>query len=204
MGTPHESLTRVTLLGRLARPGEPDQAAWGEFVNHYGRKVYQWCLGWRLQPADAEDVTQIVMLKLACRMKDFRYDPAGSFRAWLKTVAHHAWRDFVDGRNRAVQGQASDEAVKLLESIEAREDLVRRLNEQFDLELRDEAMQLVAMQVAPHNWQAFYLTAVEGIPAAEVARRLGMKIARVYAARSHIQQHLQVECRRLENYQGPG
>ena len=45
------------------------------------------------------------------------------------------------------------------------------------------------------------MTAVEGIPAPEVARRLGMKIARVYAARSTIQQRLQEECRLLESAQ---
>jgi hypothetical protein len=42
------------------------------------------------------------------------------------------------------------------------------------------------------------MTAVEGIPAPEVARRLGMKIARVYAARSTVQQRLQAACRQLE------
>ena len=42
------------------------------------------------------------------------------------------------------------------------------------------------------------MTAVEGISAAEVASRLDMKIARVYAARSTIQQRLQEECQRLE------
>jgi hypothetical protein len=52
--------------------------------------------------------------------------------------------------------------------------------------------------MAPHNWQAFYLTAVEGHAAADVARQLHMKVARVYAARSTIQQRLAKECRSLE------
>jgi RNA polymerase sigma-70 factor (ECF subfamily) len=198
MGTPHESHTRLTLLGRLARSGAADQAAWAEFVDHYGRKVYQWCARWGLQEADAEDVTQTVLLKLAARMKDFAYDPARSFRAWLKTVAHHAWRDFVDARQRAAVGDGGSAALERLHTAEARDDLEHRLEEQFDQELLERAMQGVRLQVAPHNWEAFRLTAVEGVPAAEVARRLDMKVARVYAARSHIQQRLQEECRRLE------
>jgi RNA polymerase sigma-70 factor (ECF subfamily) len=201
MATPHESQTRLTLLGRLARSGAADQAAWAEFVDHYGRKVYQWCARWGLQEADAEDVTQTVLLKLAARMKDFDYDPARSFRAWLKTVAHHAWRDFVDARRRAVTGTGGSAALDLLHTAEAREDLEHRLEEQFDRELLDRAAQLVRLQVAPHNWEAFRLTAFEGVAAAEVARRLDMKVSRVYAARSHIQQRLQEECRRLE--EGP-
>ena len=54
-----------------------------------------------LQDADAEDVAQEILLKLARKLRDFAYDPKSSFRGWLKTVAHHAWRDFVDGRSRA-------------------------------------------------------------------------------------------------------
>jgi len=191
-GTP-PSQTSVTLLQRVARSGIQEQGAWAEFVEHYGRKIYLWCLRWGLQHADAEDVTQTVLLKLSVRMKEFRYDPARSFRAWLKTVTHHAWRDFVDSQQRARLGHAA-----ALETAEAREDLARGLEEQFERELLEQAMQVVQPRVAAHNWQAFCLTAVDNVPAAEVARRLDMKIARVYAARSMIQQLLREECRRLE------
>ena len=81
MSGAHDSGTRITLLGRLRRdPG--DQEAWGEFVEQYGPKVFAWCRRWGLQEADAQDVTQDVLLKLARKMKDFTYDPSRSFRAW--------------------------------------------------------------------------------------------------------------------------
>ena len=192
------SETSVTLLERVARSGVPDQPAWAEFVDRYGRKVYLWCLRWGLQEADAQDVVQAVLLKLAVHMKAFRYDPARSFRAWLKTVAHHAWRDFVDAQRRAPSSPGGDGGWAALETAEAREDLARGLEEQFERELLEQAMHAVRPRMAPHNWQAFCLTALEGIAAPEAARRLDMKIARVYAARSTIQQMLQEECRRLE------
>src|SRR5262249_4153674 len=94
MGGPNDSGTRVTLLGRL-RPDPGDQRAWAEFVEHYGRRVYGWCRRWGLQEADAQDVTQNVLLRLAGKMKEFSYDPARSFRAWLKTVTQHSWSDYV-------------------------------------------------------------------------------------------------------------
>ena len=100
MAGPHDSETRVTLLGRLQRD-PTNQTAWGEFVEHYGRRVYDWCRKWKLQDADAEDVTQTVLLKLADKMKTFAYDPQRSFRGWLKTVAHHAWVDYQESRGRA-------------------------------------------------------------------------------------------------------
>jgi RNA polymerase sigma factor (sigma-70 family) len=193
-----DSQTHRTLLERLAQSGRENQAAWSEFVDRYGRKIYGWCLRWRLQDADAQDVTQIVLLKLAQRMKDFTYDPRRSFRAWLKTVTHHAWQDYVDSRQTITLSPGGDQATDVLDSITARDDLSRELEGLFDLELLETAMQRIRLRAAPHTWTAFSMTAVEGIPAPEVARRLGMKIARVYAARSTIQQRLQEECRLLE------
>jgi RNA polymerase sigma-70 factor (ECF subfamily) len=200
--SPHESQTRVSLLGRLAQPGEPDQVAWKEFVEHYGHKVYQWCQRWGLQAADADDVTQTVLLKLSRRMKDFSYDPSRSFRAWLKTVAYRAWMDYVESRRRVGIGQGGDEALERLQTAEAREDLARRLEERFDQELLERAMLVVQQQVAPHNWQAFQLTAIEGVPMPEAAERLSMKVSRVYAARSQIQQRLKEECQKMEERLG--
>src|SRR5262245_27156971 len=68
-----ETRTSVTLLARL-RQIPADQAAWAEFTERYGRKIYAWCRRWNLQEADAEDVTQIVLLKLAEKMQRFEYD----------------------------------------------------------------------------------------------------------------------------------
>ena len=121
MGHAPDSGTRASLLGRL-RHNPLDQAAWGEFVEHYGAKVYAWCRKWGLQEADAQDVTQDVLLRLARKMKDFTYDPARSFRAWLKTLTSHAWSDFVEARRRPGLGSGDSGARAALESATARED----------------------------------------------------------------------------------
>src|SRR5262245_11943101 len=48
---------------RLQR--EPsNQEAWTEFVESYGSKIGQWCRHWNLQEADAEDISQSILLKL--------------------------------------------------------------------------------------------------------------------------------------------
>ena len=92
MATRADSRTSASLLGRLGADPK-DAAAWSEFVRRYGRKILLWCQQWNLQPADAEDVTQNVLLLVARQMSSFRYDPQRSFRAWLKTIAHAAWCD---------------------------------------------------------------------------------------------------------------
>src|SRR5215471_18205451 len=115
-----DSGTRITLLGRLRRD-PTNQAAWEEFVRQYGGKIYGWCRKWNLQEADAQDVTQNVLLKLAQKMREFTYDPSGSFRAWLKIITHHAWQDFLEARHRPGLGSGDSQVGRLLQSVEARE-----------------------------------------------------------------------------------
>ena len=189
--------TSVSLLARL-RLAKPDQAAWGEFVERYGRKIYGWCRHWGLQGADAEDVTQEVLLKLSSKMQDFRYDRSGSFRAWLKTLTHHAWQDFVTSRRRAGEADGGSAIRDVLQTVEAREDLLARLGEEFDRELLDAATARVRQRVQPHTWDAFRLTALEGLSGAEAGKQLGMKVATVFVAKSKVQRMLQEEMQRLE------
>jgi RNA polymerase sigma factor (sigma-70 family) len=189
--------TSPTLLGRLGRV-PADQAAWGEFAERYGRKIYGWCRHWQLQEADAEDVTQQVLLKLAHKMRTFSYDPSRSFRAWLKTVTHHAWRDYVETRQRPGAGSGDTQVLEQLNTVQARDGLADELDEEFTRDLLDEAMARVQLRVQPHTWQAFRLLAVEGRSGAEVAEQLGMKVATVFVARSKVQKMLQEEVRKLE------
>jgi RNA polymerase sigma factor (sigma-70 family) len=192
-----DSPTSASLLVRL-RHAPTDQVAWREFVRRYGGQIYGWCRHWNLQEADALDVTQDVLLKLADKMRTFAYDPSKSFRGWLRTLAHHAWRDFLDGRQRPGGGSGDTEVLRVLEGVEARDDLLRQLEEEFDRELLEEAMGRVRLRVQPHTWEAFRLLAVEGLSGAEAAQRLGMKVATVFVAKSKVNKLLQEEVRRLD------
>jgi RNA polymerase sigma-70 factor (ECF subfamily) len=183
--------TRLSLLFRLTQPGPRDQRAWQEFVDHYAPLIYRWCRRHNLQDADAKDVTQQVLLKLANHLPDFSYDPTKSFRAWLRTLSYHAWVDFLSDRKQ--RGTGDSEAWSVLATVESREDLLQRIDDEFDLERLERAMARVRERVEPATWDAFRLTAIEGVPAAEVARRLGKKVATVYVARSNVQKMLQEE-----------
>jgi RNA polymerase sigma-70 factor (ECF subfamily) len=182
-------------LARL-RQAPDDQAAWRRFTECYGRKIYVWCRQWNLQEADAEDVTQNVLIKLADKMKGFVYDPEKSFRGWLKTVTRNAWSDYWTSRKGV--GVGGSQAVEMLSTVEAREDLVQRLDGEFDRELLEEAQARVRLRVAPRTWEAFERTAVQGQSGIEAAAALGMKVATVFVARSKVQKMLQEEIQKLE------
>src|SRR5262245_57730412 len=189
--------TRVTLLTQL-RQDPADQAGWNEFVDRYGRHIYRWCRQWKLQDADAEDVTQTILLKLSQKLRAFAYDPSRSFRSWLKTVAHHAWRDFEESRRHSQPAASDSQVQERILTLEAREDLARKLEEAFDLELLEAAKLRVRLRVAPHTWEAFHLIALEGLPVAEVAARVHLQVAMVYVAKSKVQKMLQEEIGKLE------
>jgi RNA polymerase sigma-70 factor (ECF subfamily) len=192
------SSTSPTLLGRL-RLNPTDQAAWTEFVKRYGPRIYRWCRRWHLQEADADDVTQLVLATLAQKMSRFAYDPARSFRAWLKTITQHAWSDFLAAKRRAGQGSGDSQVAELLQSIEARDDLVTRLDAEFDQELLEEALLRARLRVEPHTYEAFRLTAVDDMSGPDAARQLGLPVATVFKAKSRVRKLVQDELRRLED-----
>jgi RNA polymerase sigma-70 factor (ECF subfamily) len=189
--------TSPTLLGRLAK-SPTDQGAWGEFVARYGPQIVGWCQRWGLQPADAQDVAQNILLELARQMSGFEYDPAGSFRGWLKTVTCRAWLKFAEARRRPGLGTGDSAVAGLLDAVEAGDDLLARIEEESNRELLERAMALVRLRVQPHTWEAFRLLALEERPGGEVAERLGMKVAAVYVAKSNVRKMIEEEIVRLD------
>jgi RNA polymerase sigma-70 factor (ECF subfamily) len=178
--------TRVSIL--MALCSDPsDQAAWSAFVDRYGPQIHAWCLRWKLQEADAQDVTQMVLVKLVRQLPNFTYDPSRSFRGWLRTLTAHSWSDFLGDQVRGVRGSADTVVAEMLSTVQARVDLVRHLEETYDQELLDLAKAEVIQRVEPHTWQAFHMTAIEGIAADVAASRLGIRVATVYRARHVVQ-----------------
>lgn len=192
-----QSRTSTTLLVLLRDPADPQ--AWQAFVERYTPKVLAWCRQWRLQPADACDVTQEVLYKLVQQLHRFHYDPArGSFRGWLKTLTRHAWADLRDRRRRAGWGSGDPGIQQLLDDQEDRHSLAEALEQEFQLELYEEARARVQRRVSPETWQAFQLLVDQGLAGADVAGRLGQKITTVYVAKHRVQAMLTEEIRRLD------
>jgi RNA polymerase sigma-70 factor (ECF subfamily) len=191
------SSTSVSLLSRI-RGSPSDPEAWREFVQRYAPKIYRWCRQWKLQEADAEDVTQNVLARLVAKLRTFEYDPALTFRGWLKTVTQHALCDFFEERRRPGLGSGDSAVALLLESVEAQTDLLAQLQEEFDHEVMEEALARVRLKVPERRWEAFRLTALEGLSGAEAGARLEMNVTTVFTSKCKIQKLVQEEIRKLE------
>lgn len=192
---PLDRRTRGSLLRRLR--DTPDNAeAWAEFVRIYGDQVIHWCRAFGLQEADAADVTQEVLVRFWKQAARFTYDPGRRFRAYLRQIVVSALAEW--SARRGVRPATGEAGLAALDSVPARDDLVARIEQAYDAELLDLAMQEVEVRVKPHTWQAFRLLAIEQLPGAEVARRLAIPPSLAYAARRNVQKMIRETVERLE------
>lgn len=196
--------TSPTLLIELGMP-DTKEAAWHTFLNRYQSLLYRWCRRWNLQHADAEEVSSRVLTSLARSLPAFRYDRAHRFRAWLKTVVDNAVRNYLreSARRPGDRGSGDSHVLNRLESLETDEaidPLVEELNEKLERErqVASEVVKRVRQRVAPHTWEAYWATVIQGEPVQEVAARLGLTLAAIYVARSRVGKMLRAEANRLE------
>jgi RNA polymerase sigma factor (sigma-70 family) len=186
--TPGIPDTSIGLLERL-RTEQFDQQAWEEFVGRYQRALTSWARRWGVQGSDAQDLAQEVLLKLVRHMRYFRYDPALSFRGWLKTVAYRTLVRQQEKSQRSLQLGESWHG-HLVDSVEAREELDRLLRSQAEQELFELAAERVKARVKTLTWRAFEMSAIEGLSGEEAAHRLGISVSSVYVARYRVQKML--------------
>jgi RNA polymerase sigma factor (sigma-70 family) len=184
--------TSPTLLRLLGLPGSDE--AWRTFVARYGPLIGARCRRAGLQPADADDVRAAVLAKLVEAMGEFRHDPARRFRGYIQRVVDNAiithWRTL--GRRPGWVGRGGDEVDALPEPMAGLgAELDEQVQERVDGLLR--AVDQVRFEVGAEAWQAFWLTAVEGLSGAEAASRLGRSAAAVYMAKSRVLARLRAE-----------
>jgi RNA polymerase sigma factor (sigma-70 family) len=99
-------VTRLSLLSRVRDPS--DQSAWTEFERRYRDLVRSYAMARGLQFCDAEDVCQVVFLRLARYLRNFHYQPGrGRFRSYVGAIVRnviHTQLTCPGSRLRAVDG----------------------------------------------------------------------------------------------------
>ncbi len=193
MGPPS---TRSSLLFRLQSTGDDD--AWAQFVRLYAPLLYDYARRHGLQDADSADLTQDVLraiMTTADRLGEIHR--RGSLRSWLFTVAHHKVYDAQARARRQERGSGDSGVLARLAAEPDRAD-----HGSWEQEYRQRLFAWAAERVRQDSsvkaWQAFAQTAVEGRPASEVARALGMTVAAVYLAKSRVMARLKEQIRQWE------
>jgi RNA polymerase sigma-70 factor (ECF subfamily) len=183
--------TRLSLLARLRDPR--DEQAWTEFVEIYTPLIHQLARRKGLQEADVADLTQDLFRAVSGAIERWDPDPGrGSFRAWLFRIARNLIIDALAARRRHPRGSGDTEVLRRIE--EQPDPNVADDSALFDSEYRRRVFQWAAAKVKGEfreaTWNAFWRTSVEGAPARDVARSLGMTAGAVYVARSRVMARL--------------
>jgi RNA polymerase sigma-70 factor (ECF subfamily) len=179
-------ITRPSLLIRIRDPMDAD--AWAQFVDLYGPVVYQFSRKRGLQDADAADLTQTVFHAVAHDIRRFNYDPGrGLFRGWLFRVVRNQFHKLYSRQRLAVHGSGDTTANELLAEHPARSDEEEEVwQQEYELHLFRWAAERVRACFEESSWHAFWLTAVDGKCAKDVAGELGLTVGAVYTAKSRV------------------
>lgn len=180
--------TSRTLLNRVRE--RTDQSAWNLFVERYKPLLFYWANLVGLSPEESEDVVQDLFLLLVDKLPKFDHQGVGSFRSWLRTVALNKCREKLRRRKLPEEVQVGD--ARLVDVAAAVE------REQFwEVEHRRKlvarARDIMQAEFEPATWQVCWLRVVEGVPAAELARRFGIKESTVYVYSSRVLRRLREE-----------
>jgi RNA polymerase sigma-70 factor (ECF subfamily) len=185
-------LTRASLLVQI-RDGA-NQVAWQEFVKLYGPVVYGFARKRGLQDADAADLMQDVMRSVSAAIGRLDYDRSqGTFRGWLFTITRNKVFNFLSARKIRPQASGDSSTNRILDSHPDESDGSETWEMEYQRRLASLAMDRVKSEFQENTWKAFWLTAVDNVPVAEVAKQIGMSAGAIYVAKSRVLARLKDE-----------
>ena len=191
--------TRQSLLVQLQRAGQED--AWNSFLNIYEPAIYRFALSRGLQEADANDVTQQVLLAVHDRIETWDPDNAkGNFRGWLFRVT----RNLASKQLRQARRHETSLSEHELDGISSDSEEDQSV---FLLEYRRQVFQWATVKLKdefkPSSWLAFWKTSIGTDSAAEVANELGLTVGAVYAAKCRVMSKLREIVNQLTDFEIP-
>jgi len=182
--------THASMVDGLSGSSGGDQAVWHRFYLKYGPAIRSFCLHvYRLQPADADDVTQRVLINLYRALKVSAFDARRSLRRWLKSITEHAIIDTLRAQSRRPDAaMGGPEHQELLEAIPQEEGVLRladQMTEELYRDLYSRAEPIVRALVRAEYWQVFERLKA-GRTGSEVAAELGISEDLVYQANRRV------------------
>lgn len=176
--------TAVSLLLRLR--DHEDGQAWASFVDIYAPMIYDFCRLKNLQPTDAADTTQNVLLRVSRAIRTFEYDRSrGLFRDWLARIVLNEIRRTAGAK---IKENLSHEVV-------AEADLVNdgQWSEHFHRHVFEVAIELCKKHFEKQTWVLFEDSWLKKKSNQDVAELHGVGVEKIYVARSRVLKRLRHE-----------
>ncbi|HBE68491.1 MAG TPA: hypothetical protein DDW52_10125 [Planctomycetaceae bacterium] len=175
--------TRDSLIQSLVNPA--NEKAWTEFEQLYTPVVLAMAKRRGMQDADARDVSQQVLISVSRAVADWQPGKdKPPFRAWLSVVARNAITKVL-ARVPSDRGAGSTSVLQRLNAEpdpSASAEMARAARRQIILALAEQ----VRNEFSPEIWEAFWLSAIEGLSVSEVVKKLGKSPGAIYVARYRV------------------
>jgi RNA polymerase sigma-70 factor (ECF subfamily) len=175
-----------------------DNAAFDEVVNRYKNKIYSYLYRMLGNPADAEDLTQEVFVRLYTSLDSFRSQ--SSLNTWLFRIAGNLCIDYFrrSKKHRAIayslDEPVSSETAETGESGHELPDSTYEPHRLFEQKELSEHIQQALEQMPEKLRSVLLLHDIEGLPYEEIAQviecPLGTVKSRLFNARLQLRQRL--------------
>lgn len=186
-------VTSPSLLLRLRNREDAD--SWQRFEAVYSPIIRGYCRRRGIQATDIDDISQDVMTSVAKAIQNFDYQPdKGKFRGWLATVTANRLKNFANKSTLA-----DEKFLEYVDQLAVQPESDSQWTELFMQQIFKTACDEVKQQVEENTWQSFERTWIDDIPAAQVAKELGLPVHTVYVNKSRILKRLEQEFRLLSD-----
>jgi RNA polymerase sigma-70 factor (ECF subfamily) len=185
--------TSLSLLDRICR--DPSDGSWHRIVDLYTPLLRHWLSRLDIQPNDADDLMQEILLAVSRELRNFAHTGrAGAFRSWLRAILYHRVRDFWRSRKyRPAATGGTSWAERLEQMADDDSDASRQWNLEHDRYVMARLLEQVRPRFEPTTWQAFCRQFFDGVRADLVAAELGLSLNSVLLAKSRILKRLRQE-----------
>ena len=206
MGSGNSNPAKQTSMSLLAHVKSHDVTAWQQLVDLYSPLVYYWCQKSGLPDQEIRDVFQDVFCSIAKNINQFQPKKSGTFRGWLRTVTRNKVIDHLRKSQKEpfpIGGTAGklyfEQLAETDESVSDNSNDTNRAALESDFakgeemihhELLKKALSAVRSSFQEQSWKAFWMVAVDGKDASEVAIELGMRPGTVRVAKSRVLKRL--------------
>jgi RNA polymerase sigma-70 factor (ECF subfamily) len=186
------NVTSVSLLERL-KNARPDASDWNRLHGIYLPLIERWL---RRVPGlgdEASDLAQDVFVVMVRELPRFERQRDGSFRAWLRQVTVNKVRSHRKRRRRQ-RAAGFDPAEGFLDQLaDPGGELAHEWDKEHDRHVFQKLLAVVQSDFNSTSWEAFRRFALDEVPAAQVARELGLSVNAVIQAKSRVLKRLREE-----------
>lgn len=189
--------TRQTLLEKIR--DKHDETSWEDFVYYYKNYIYVVVRSMNLNHHDAEEIVQLVLVKVWDKLPDFQYDSEkGRFRGWLCRVTGNLVKNYLRSRKSQTSRveKMKEQSPDYLDGI-AIPEIEVIADREWENYIANMAWNNIENSFSENVKECFLLMS-DGIAVADIAQKMEISESSVYVYKKRVTDRLFVEINRLE------